>query len=630
MPVEDTEHVGHKRKNTEPYSYVILKEECEALAGWTCYHKLTEHGRQYTVFTAPGSTVQVKSKLQALRIATGTVINNPTATAIGPYPSRRADALKAVKRGETHMHGRTPVVSMDPRRSYSGPHVPRFGLMPAGDDLPNWTIERMAAADGKEFLMYRDPCGLAVGSRGSALKAMGLLFVSRTEKTSMRYAEKQACERKQRLQDPVRVSDPCSTKILASREHETTRVFAPNEVQNIIKERFTPTMMAGRCASVLSNAAQDVRARVFVVDMFAGCGGFSLGLRGSGFPYVFGIDENPTCRASYKENCCGTESIEQRIRIADVEHWHTAFSTAGLIGPQACCELVMLAGCPCQPYSRNGQRAGISDERDCLGVAVELAKRIRPLVFVVENVIGMLDAEFGTTVKDTLDGLVQVGYTMCVGEHKCRNHGVPQSRERLLVVFTRNDRGDGTAYIPDGVRLRLARSLGERTTCVYPEDVICEPGFWSGKCPLDLQMDISGMRSRERIPGDKSCMAILSARVESPTLMTSSMRTGAYHRLVAVPNDKDPRTLLNGDLRMLHTRHGLQLQTFPPGFALYGNLAMHATQIGNAVPPMLAYDFGQGLRTLLGSVEGVMCWDTSSLAKSMTVLTSAISELMSP
>ena len=236
--------------------------------------------------------------------------------------------------------------------------------------------------------------------------------------------------------------------------------------------------MSKRCASVLANAENDVRARVVVVDMFAGCGGLSLGIRGSGYPFVFGIDENPTCRASYKENCCGTRSIEQRIRASDVENWHTAFQRARLVGPDACAELVLVAGCPCQPYSRQGQRAGMSDERDCLGVAIEMAKRLLPLVFVVENVVGMLDAEFGTTVKDALNGMSASGYTMHAGEHKCRSHGVPQTRERLLIVFTRNDRSDGTAYIPAGVKLCLPRSLGERSKHVFPEDAICEPGFW--------------------------------------------------------------------------------------------------------------------------------------------------------
>jgi hypothetical protein len=71
-----------------------------------------------------------------------------------------------------------------------------------------------------------------------------------------------------------------------------------------------------------------------------------------------------------------------------------------------------------------------------------------------------------------------------------------------------------------------------------------------------------------------------------------------------VPIDIDPHTATYGDLRMMQREHGLRLQSFPPGFTLYGNQNLMAEQIGNAVPPLLAYDVGNALHEALCGARG--------------------------
>lgn len=281
--------------------------------------------------------------------------------------------------------------------------------------------------------------------------------------------------------------------------------------------------MESTCATVLA-AVHDVRARVVVLDMFCGCGGMSMGMRAAGFPFVLGIDESPACRASYKANSCGTRSIEQRLRISDVEHWHQAMQASRMIGDLASCELVFLGGPPCQPYSCAGNRAGSADDRDCLPIAVAMAVRLRPLIVVLENVTGLFDGEFSEEVRSVLKPLLIAGYALRVSMHKCKNHGVPQLRERLLLTFTRNDAFDGRAYVPLECKLQLAKTLGARSSSVFPEDAICEPGFWAGQCPKELELDMPVLKARERIPGLTNCVGIVSARTYAPTIMTSSIK----------------------------------------------------------------------------------------------------------
>lgn len=187
---------------------VISEEECKDLAGWTIKTMYTFRDRSYHSYTSPDGKQSYKSKLQALRAATGTAMarkNTPAALA-GPYPSRRNAAARAARAGKDTMHGDTPVRCIDPRRSYAGPQIPRSGRAPAGDDLPGWEIERMSALDGKDFLLYYDPNGRPVGSRGSALKATGQLFITASERNAMCTIKKDKQLRQKLLERRINIS----------------------------------------------------------------------------------------------------------------------------------------------------------------------------------------------------------------------------------------------------------------------------------------------------------------------------------------------------------------------------------------------------------------------------------------
>ena len=650
-----------KRERRPTTWHVITHNECPDLAGWTMASARTYAGRPYHTYQAPGGKRKYKTKIAALRVATGTAVSErPTAAAVGKYPSRRAVAKKAIRKerrassrkGRTSSDEDATIKCIDPRRAYSGPPIPRCEVMPADADLPGWTIERVRAVDGKEFLLYRDPSGKAVGSRGSALRATGQLFITRTEHQSLRYAQQQKELHANLLGTSALMTAP--QQLAAQRALSEVPSFSAGEFEQILNDRFLPAAMSATCDAVLSSCDDDVRRKVVVVDMFSGCGGLSIGFRAAGFPYVMGVDECAACRSSYKRNQCGTYSLEQRIRADDIDHWHDAMEKARIVGPNAACELVLLGGPPCQPYTRLGQRAGAADERDGLPIAIGMAVRLRPIVFIMENVPGMLDAEFGTTVHDALQPLIDAGYTMKSSVHKCSNHGVPQSRSRMLISFTRNraevlsgdddqqhkqhehrEPGDDSVHttplhIQSGSSLEVPRSLGTRAKSVRPEDVICEPGFWTGRCPVDLAIDLPTLKSRTRLGGNTNSTGIVTARQLAPTVITSSLRSNTYNRLVAVPKDIDTNKMMHADLRMLHTRHGLLLQTFPPGFVLYGNLALHASQIGNAVPPMLSYDVALGLKTLLDAAKGSVRFDPDAIGRTLSDLKREVMQRVSP
>lgn len=568
------------------------------LAGWTVRTARTKRGQLYHVYISPGGEHREYSRIAALRCATGTLVKSRAATgSIGKYPNKRKIASRAARDGKEQTGDGRPIYSLDPRRAYFGPKVPSCAAIPAGDDLPGWMVERASTVDGVNFIMYRDPNGECYGSRGAALRKTGQLFISRTESQIIRLTEQNRLLQQELLARPIVLSRALWERI--ERSQRAPRVFAPGEFERIINDRFTPTAIARMNAAV--DAEGRVGRRVVVLDLFCGCGGLSLGVQATGFPHVMGIDENAASISSYRENRCGARSLEQRLRAGDALCWREALQTARLVGQDAASELVIIASPPCQPYSKHGSHAsGPADDRDGLPILVEMILAMRPLIVLVENVVTMIKGEFEQHVKTTLSALAQAGYSIDATDHACADHGVPQMRKRTILAIVRRSTADGSFAVPPNITYKVGCSLGERSSLVRPIDAIDEPGFWTGKCPADLVIDLPTLKSRTRLASNAHLTATVHPFMLAPTLITSSLRSNTYNRLIAAPIEESQRRgLIHADMRMLHNRHGLLLQTFPPGFKLYGNLHLQALQVGNAVPPMFAYDMGVGLTSFL-------------------------------
>ena len=90
----------------------------------------------------------------------------------------------------------------------------------------------------------------------------------------------------------------------------------------------------------------------------------------------------------------------------------------------------------------------------------------------------------------------------------------------------------------------------------------------------------------------------------APTVLTTSLVDHTYFRLLAIPIDIPRDDLTYGHLRALRKEHVLSLQTFPSDFKLFGHMRFQSTCLGNAVPPLFAYDVGKGLCALLEQCSG--------------------------
>lgn len=161
--------------------------------------------------------------------------------------------------------------------------------------------------------------------------------------------------------------------------------------------------------------------RLTCVDLFCGIGGFHIAAKNLGLDVIFASDiDEEACRA-YKRNFGLTPMGDiVGIRAEDIPDHD-----------------ILLAGFPCQPFSIIGSKRGTADPRGTLFMEILRIVRVkRPLGIVVENVKQLASAQRGTVLRHILDSLKDIGYTVDWRILNALDFGLPQKRERVIIVAT--------------------------------------------------------------------------------------------------------------------------------------------------------------------------------------------------
>jgi DNA (cytosine-5)-methyltransferase 1 len=168
-----------------------------------------------------------------------------------------------------------------------------------------------------------------------------------------------------------------------------------------------------------------------VVDLFCGAGGLSEGLRQAGFDPRVAIDFDPNAIATYKANHPETETI-----LGNVEHV-TGEQIKGLAGSD---DIDLIAGGPsCQGFSTHGKRIQDDPRNFLFKHFVRLVDEVRPKMFLMENVRGMLTYGKGYFKKQIEEAFEEIGYRTRFTQVCAADYGVPQLRHRVLFIGTRID-----------------------------------------------------------------------------------------------------------------------------------------------------------------------------------------------
>lgn len=163
------------------------------------------------------------------------------------------------------------------------------------------------------------------------------------------------------------------------------------------------------------------------LDLFAGIGGFRLGLESAGHECVGFCEIDKFARASYKaiHNTEGEVELHDITKVTD-EEWRKLRGTVDII----------CGGFPCQAFSIAGKRKGFLDEtRGTLFFEIARAtKEIKPPLLFLENVKGLLSHDKGRTFRTILSTLDELGYDAEWQVLNSKDFGVPQNRERVFII----------------------------------------------------------------------------------------------------------------------------------------------------------------------------------------------------
>lgn len=290
-----------------------------------------------------------------------------------------------------------------------------------------------------------------------------------------------------------------------------------------------------------------------VLDLFAGCGGLSLGFESVGYKSI-GYEMDNAAVATYKKNLKG-DCFAIKLDI-------------GFDYPEAS---IIIGGPPCQPFSVGGHQKGFEDARDGFPIFIDAVKKLRPKVFMFENVRGLLYTNkwyFDLVIKE----LQQLGYMIDYKLLNAVNYGVPQNRERLFVF---GHRAKFCFPKPKHKKVTVGEAIGD-TMFTAPE----------GSKFLTTSMDkyVANYEKASFCINPRDLYANKPAR--TLTCRNIAAPTGDMHRV----------KLEDGRRRRLLIREAARLQSFPDWFEFKGNETQKFYQIGNAVPPLLAYQLALSLK----------------------------------
>ncbi len=335
-------------------------------------------------------------------------------------------------------------------------------------------------------------------------------------------------------------------------------------------------------------------AGLTVVDLFAGCGGGSLGFRAAGLTPVAAVEIDPVAAASYEQNL-GITPITRDIRkVAGAD-----LLAAGHLGVG---DLTLLFGCPpCQSFTvlRRGQNATAKDkQRNRLPREyLRLVGELRPRHLAFENVPGMLDGSGRPEFDVLINGIAALGYRAEWLIVDAVDYGVPQRRRRLLVIASRvtNPVLPVPTHGPEGSGLTsyvtVRQTIGHLPQAADSTDPLHTPRRHSEVALRRLRALKEG-QARADLPADLQ-------------LACHKGHNGHYDIYGRMWWDRPAPTLTSGCTnvtrgrfahpeadRAITVREALMLQTFPPNAVVTGGVEAMALQIGNAVPPRLAQHIG--------------------------------------
>lgn len=321
------------------------------------------------------------------------------------------------------------------------------------------------------------------------------------------------------------------------------------------------------------------------LELCAGCGGLSYGLELSGLHGHTLIEIDKNCVGTLKKNFPNSKVKKLDIRELDFHKYKGKID-------------IVVGGIPCQSFSIAGNREGLKNKEKggLFHDFKRCVKQVDPLMFMIENVEGLVNINKGATLKYIVSQMSKLGYDVSYKVLNSVEYYVPQKRKRLIII--------GTKY---GVEFKWPKKHSKIVTLKKAlKDVpksdgiqyssqkkkvmkLVPPGGCWVNLPKDVQKTYMG-KSYEAGGGKRGMARRLSWDEPCLTLTTS-------------PCQKQTERCHPDKTRPLTIAEYKRIQTFPDSFEFEGSTSNIYKQIGNAVPCLLAYYIGKQIIKCLNKIN---------------------------
>ena len=319
--------------------------------------------------------------------------------------------------------------------------------------------------------------------------------------------------------------------------------------------------------SLTSNSLKNIRKnpqkKNRVISLFSGCGGMDLGFTGDfqifgreydalPFEIIWANDINAAACRTYKKN------LGHDIICGDI--WEALKTLPASTD-------VLIGGFPCQDISVNGKGAGVDGHRSGLYRAmVEAIRKTKPKIFVAENVKGLLMRHNQKSLQQVMSDFQSLGYNVSYKLYHAADYGVPQSRERVFIVGTSK-------------KYKFSPPLPERDSRTW----------------MTAKEAISDLEKKKEDPDFNHIWSKAEKSGEQGNRKLIATRPGYTIRAECHGNIQFHYSLK----RRISMREAARFQSFPDQFLFDARLRETERQIGNAVPPILAWHIAKSVADAL-------------------------------
>ena len=303
-----------------------------------------------------------------------------------------------------------------------------------------------------------------------------------------------------------------------------------------------------------------------IISLFSGAGGLDLGLIQAGNTIIWANDIDKDAVATYRENI-GDHIVCDDIKNIDI----SALPNAD----------VVVGGFPCQGFSQANRLRTLEDDRNQLyRFFYNTIKVKQPKYFIAENVKGILSLGKGEAIKQIVADFEAAGYITSVNLVNMADYGVPQTRQRVIIIGQRVDLGKELRFIFPQPTHSKTGELPKWGSIKEAIDHFPDPDKENNVLNhvySAYKVEYRNFTGHRKTDPDKP----------SPTVLARGNGKGG---VCAIPH-------YNGK-RRLTIRESASVQTFPEDFHFVGTMNSCYRQIGNAVPVLFARKLGDELMRL--------------------------------